>query len=68
VLVALAPLRAVLAGLGLLAAAQLVLLPVLGGVALSHVGARFAAAPSVDSTGRAVGGTALLFDCASLPL
>jgi hypothetical protein len=58
----------VLAGLGLLAAAQLVLLPVLGGVALSHVGARFAAAPSVDPTGRAVGGTALLFVCASLPL
>jgi hypothetical protein len=68
VLVALAPLRAVLAGLGLLAAAQLALLPVLGGVALSHVGARFAAAPSVDTTGRAVGGTALLFVCASLPL
>jgi hypothetical protein len=68
VLVALAPLRAVLAGVGLLAAAQLVLLPVLGGVALSHVGARFAAAPSVDETGRAVGGTALLFVCASLPL
>jgi len=68
VLVALAPLRAVLAGLGVLAAAQLAVLPVLGGVALSHVGARFAAAPSLDTTGRAVGGTALLFVCASLPL
>ena len=69
VLVALAPVRLVLAGLGVLAAAQLVLLPILGGVALSHVGARFAsAAPAVGTTGRAVGGTALLFVCASLPL
>lgn len=68
VLVALAPLRAVLAGLGVLGAAQLVLLPVVGGVALSHVGARFATAPGLEPTGRAVGGTALLFVCASLPL
>jgi hypothetical protein len=68
VLVALAPLMLVLAGLGVLAAAQLALLPVLGGVALSHVGARFAQAPAFEPTSRAVGGTALLFVCSSLPL
>jgi len=68
VLVALAPVGLVLGGLAVLAAAQLVLLPVLGGVALSHVGARFAQAPAADPTARAVGGTALLFVCASLPL
>jgi hypothetical protein len=68
VLVALAPVRAVLAGLGALAAAQLVFLPILGGVALSHVGARFASSPAFEPTGRAVGGTALLFVCSSLPL
>jgi len=68
VLVALAPLPAVLAGLTALAGAQLVLLPVLGGVALAHVPARFAQAPAFEPTSRAVGGTALLFVCVSLPL
>lgn len=68
VLVALAPLPAVLAGLTALAGAQLVLLPVLGGVALAHVPARFAQAPAFEPTSRAVGGTALLFVCSSLPL
>ena len=68
VLVAVAPVALVLAGLGVLAAAQLVLLPVLGGVALSHVGTRFAQMPAADPTARAVGATALLFVCSSLPL
>jgi hypothetical protein len=62
------PVRAVLAGLGLLAAAQLVALLVLAGVELAHAGAAFAPRPSVDATGRAVGSAALLFVCASLPL
>ena len=66
--VALAPVRWVLAGLGVLAAAQLVLLLALGGLELSHAGARFASHPGVDATGRATGGAALLFVCASLPL
>jgi hypothetical protein len=68
VLLALAPLRVALVGLAALGAAQLVFLPVLGGVALAHVGARVAAAPTVGVTGRAAGSTALLFVCASLPL
>lgn len=68
VLVALAPVALVLAGLGVLAGAQLALLPVLGGVALSHVGARLTQAPAFEPTSRAVGGTALLFVCSSLPL
>lgn len=66
--VALAPVRWVLAGLGVLAAAQLALLLVLGGLELDRAGARFASHPGVDATGRATGGTALLFVCASLPL
>ena len=68
VLLVLAPVRVALVlllGLGL---AQLVLLLTLGGVELANVPARFASEPSVDPTGRAVGGTALLFICASLPL
>lgn len=68
VLAALAPVRLVLAGLAALAGAQLVLLPVLGGVALSHVATRFAQMPAADPAARAVGGTALLFVCSSLPL
>ncbi|MGH3002860.1 MAG: hypothetical protein ACRDM1_09425, partial [Gaiellaceae bacterium] len=67
VLVALSPVRLVLIGLGALAAGQLVLLVVLGVVELSHVGAHVAA-PTLDTTGRATGSTALLFVCASLPL
>jgi hypothetical protein len=48
--------------------AQLVLLLVLGGVQLANVPARVASEPGGDPTGRAVGATALLFVCASLPL
>ncbi len=62
------PLRAVLAGLGLLAAAQLVVLLAVAGVSLSHVGTSFASHASVDATERGTGSTALLFLCASLPL
>jgi amino acid transporter len=68
VLLVLAPVRWALAALLLLGLAQLVLLLTLGGVELAHVPARFASEPSLDPTGRAVGGTALLFVCASLPL
>jgi hypothetical protein len=68
VLLVLAPVRWALATLLVLGLAQLVLLLTLGGVELSHVPARFASEPSLDPTGRAVGGTALLFVCASLPL
>jgi hypothetical protein len=68
VLVALAPLTLVLLGLVLLVAAQLAFLPVLGGIAVAHVGARLATAPAAEPTARAVGGTALLFVCSSLPL
>jgi amino acid transporter len=62
------PVRVVLAGLGLLAAAQLVALLAVAGVSLSHVGTSFASHTSVDATGRGTGSTALLFLCASLPL
>lgn len=68
VLLVLAPVRWPLVALLVIGLAQLVLLLVLGGVMLSHVPARFAAEPSVNPTGRAVGATALLFICASLPL
>jgi hypothetical protein len=68
VLLVLAPVRWALVTLLVLGVAQLGLLLALGWVELSHVPARFAANPSVDPTGRAVGGTALLFVCASLPL
>jgi amino acid transporter len=62
------PIRAVLASLGLLAVAQIVVLLVVGGEEISHAGARFASHPGVDATGRATGAAALLFVCASLPL
>jgi amino acid transporter len=62
------PLRLVLGALGVLAVAQLAVLLVVAGVELSHAGAAFAPHPGVDATGRATGGTALLFVCASLPL
>lgn len=62
------PIRAVLASLGVLAIAQLVVLLVVAGGEFSHAGAHFASHPSVDTTGRATGGAALLFVCASLPL
>jgi hypothetical protein len=68
VLLVLAPVRLALSLLVLVGLAQLVLMLVLGGVTLSHVPVRFAHEPSLDPIGRAVGGTALLFICASLPL
>ncbi len=68
VLVALSPVRLVLIGLGALAAAQIALLLVLGGLEYSHTSAGYAGTPAVDPTGRAVAGTSLLFVCASLPL
>ena len=68
VLLVLAPLRWALVSLLVIGAAQLVLLLVLGGVTLSNVPARIASQPELDPTGRAVGATALLFICASLPL
>jgi amino acid transporter len=68
VLLVLAPVRVALATLALVGLGQLVLMLVLGGVTLGHVPVRFAADPSLDPIGRGVGGTALLFVCASLPL
>jgi len=62
------PLRVVLACMGLLAVAQLAVMLVLAGFELSHTSAALAAHPNVNDTGRATGGTALLFICASLPL
>jgi hypothetical protein len=62
------PLRLVVAALGVLAIGQLVVLLVVAAVELSHAGVSFTPHPSVDATGRATGGTALLFVCASLPL
>jgi amino acid transporter len=62
------PVRAVLAALGVLGAAQVVALLVLAGFELHHAGAHFASHPSLNDTGRATGGAALLFVCASLPL
>jgi hypothetical protein len=68
VLLVLAPVRWALAALLAIGLVQVVLLLVLGGVEFAHVPARIASEPNVDPTGRAVGGTALLFICASLPL
>jgi hypothetical protein len=68
VVLVLAPVRWALAALLVVGLAQLVLLLTLGGVVWGHVPIRLASEPSLDPTGRAVGGTALLFICASLPL
>lgn len=68
VLFVFAPVRLVLVGLGVLAAAQLVALLVLAGFEFAHASTPFASNPSVNETGRASGSTALLFVCASLPL
>jgi len=68
VALALTPVRLVLAILGVLAAAQLVVMLVLAGVEFSHTSPSLASHPGLDATGRATGGTALLFICASLPL
>ncbi|MGZ4354699.1 MAG: hypothetical protein ACXVZ4_14285 [Gaiellaceae bacterium] len=67
----LAPLRWCLAGLGVLAAAQLVLLVVLAVVELSHTGGvqgSFRVHEGARTTARAAAGVSLLFICASLPL
>ena len=68
VLVALAPLRPVLAGVAAVAVAQLALLVVVGVLEYRHFGGHVAAASASDTTARATAGTALLFICASLPL
>jgi amino acid transporter len=68
VLVALAPLRLAAGALALVGVAQLVTMLVLAGFEYGHTSPSFAASPTVNDTGRAVGGTALLFVCASLPL
>ena len=68
VLFVFAPVRMVLALLGLLAAAQVVALLVLAGFEFAHASAPLASHPSVNDTGRATGSVALLFVCASLPL
>jgi hypothetical protein len=68
VLLVLAPVRWALAALAAVGVAQLGLLLALGSVVLGHVPVRLAAEPSVDPIGRATGGTALLFICATLPL
>ncbi|HJQ50844.1 MAG TPA: hypothetical protein VJ838_10055 [Gaiellaceae bacterium] len=68
VLLVLAPVRLALAALVVVGLAQLVLMLVLGGVTLGHVPVRLAHEPSLEPIGRGVGGTALLFICASLPL
>jgi hypothetical protein len=68
VLLVLAPVRWALAALLAVGVAQLGLLLALGGVELAHLPARLATEPRVDPVGRGVGGTALLFICASLPL
>ena len=62
------PVRGVLAVLALLGVAQVAALVVVGAFELRHVGAVFASSPNVNDTGRATGGVALLFVCASLPL
>ena len=68
VIFALAPVRWVLAVLGLLASAQLVAMLVLARVVQSHTATTLAAEPELKGTGRAAATTALLFVCASLPL
>jgi hypothetical protein len=68
VVLVLAPIRAALAALLLVGLAQLGLMLTLGSIEISHVPVRLAHKPSVDPISRGVGGTALLFICASLPL
>ncbi len=68
VAIMLLPVRAMLAGLGLLAAVQLVLMVVLAVIEFSHSRAHLTSHPELADTGKATGNTALLFVCASLPL
>ncbi|HEY2073064.1 MAG TPA: hypothetical protein VGG88_05775, partial [Gaiellaceae bacterium] len=62
------PVRAVLLSLGVLGIAQVIALVVLAGFEFHHAGSHFASSPNLNDTGRATGGAALLFVCASLPL
>lgn len=68
VLLVLCPVRAVVGALALLAAVQIGLLVALGVVELSHTRGSLVGSPELNDTGRATGGAALLFICASLPL
>ena len=71
VLLALAPLRASLAVLGVVAVAQLAVVAVLGGLLYGHSGASssaFSGHVSGPPVWRGVGAIALLFVCISLPL
>jgi hypothetical protein len=68
VAIALAPLRPVLLGIGILAIAQLGAMLLLAWVVHEHVGRQVATQPDLHGTGRAAASTALLFFCASLPL
>jgi len=68
VAVCLAPLRLVLAALGALAAAQLLIMLVLAAVVYDHTATAFASHPELRGTGKAAASTALLFVCASLAL
>lgn len=67
----LAPAVAVLAVLSVVAVIQLVLVALLGGLSFANAGAAassFTAHSAASTTARGVGGVALLFVCASLPL
>jgi amino acid transporter len=68
VVIVLSPLRWVLAGLGVLAVAQLVAILVLAAFEFAHTSAPLARDPGLNQTGRAAAATALLFLCASLAL
>jgi hypothetical protein len=68
VAVALAPLRPVLAGLGILACGQLFVMLLLATIVHSHTGTTFATHTELRGTGKAAATTALLFFCSSLPL
>jgi len=68
VVLVLAPVRLALASLLVVGVAQLGLLIALGAVQYKHLPAHFATEPRGDPIGHAVGATALLFLCASLPL
>jgi amino acid transporter len=68
VVIMLVPVRAMLIGLGLLAAVQLVLMVVLAVIEFSHSSAHLASHPELSDASKATGNTALLFVCASLPL
>jgi hypothetical protein len=68
VLVVLAPVRAVLVGVAILAVGQIAALAGLAAVQYANVRAPFAGTPTPNAVGPAVAGTALLYVCGSLPL